>query len=144
MVMRSQSKEKALANLTSKFMSDNDQPVNFPFAWMHCWSNERKFDYFSCILRPFVSSAYGCLEKNGRQIQASYSNLSRSHSTQVTYVMKTHQFKQPYATSAISFIKYYHTENPFHLNISEANKQGHSVLQRADPFHSPLTQWHRL
>ena len=28
MVMRSPSKEKALANLTSKFMSDNDQPVN--------------------------------------------------------------------------------------------------------------------
>ena len=93
MVMRSQSKEKALANLTSKFMSHNDQPVNCPFAWMHCWSNESKFDYFSCILRPFVSYAYGCLEKNGRQIQASYSNSSRSHSTQVTYVMKTHQIK---------------------------------------------------
>ena len=30
MVMRSQSKEKALANLTSKFMSHNDQPVNCP------------------------------------------------------------------------------------------------------------------
>ena len=58
MVMRSPSKEKALANLTSKFMSHNDQPVNFPFARMHCWSNESKFDYFSCILRPFVSSAY--------------------------------------------------------------------------------------
>ena len=40
MVMRSPSKEKAPANLTSKFMSNNDQPVNCPFAWMHCWSNQ--------------------------------------------------------------------------------------------------------
>ena len=47
MVMRSPSKEKALANLTSKFMSDNDQPVNCPLAWMHCWSNESKFEYSS-------------------------------------------------------------------------------------------------
>ena len=31
MVMHSPSKEEALANLTSKFMSDNDQPVNSLF-----------------------------------------------------------------------------------------------------------------
>ena len=31
MVMRSPSKEMAPANLMSKFMSDNDQPVNSPF-----------------------------------------------------------------------------------------------------------------
>ena len=66
MVMRSPSKEKALANLTSKFMSNNDQPVNCPFAWMHCWSNQSKFGYFSyvsfgrlCHLRMAV------LEKRG-------------------------------------------------------------------------------
>ena len=49
MVMRSPSKEKAPANLTSKFMSNNDQPVNCPFARMHCWSNQRKFGYFSYV-----------------------------------------------------------------------------------------------
>ena len=49
MVMRSPSKEKALANLTSKSVSDKDQPVNSPFAWRHCWSNQSKFDYFSCV-----------------------------------------------------------------------------------------------
>ena len=49
MVMRSPSKEKAPANLTSKFMSNNDQPVNCPFAWMHCWSNQSKFGYFSYV-----------------------------------------------------------------------------------------------
>ena len=32
MVMRSLSKEKTLANLMSKFMSDNDQPVNSPLS----------------------------------------------------------------------------------------------------------------
>ena len=54
MVMRSPSKEKAPANLTSKFMSNNDQPVNCPFAWMHCWSNQSKFGYFSYV-------SWGCL-----------------------------------------------------------------------------------
>ena len=64
MVMHSPSKEKTLANLTSKFMSDNDRPALLFRG--HCWSNESKFDYFSCFLRPFASSAYGCLGKNGR------------------------------------------------------------------------------
>ena len=49
MPMRSPSKEKAPANLTSKFMSNNDQPVNCPFARMHCWSNQSKFGYFSYV-----------------------------------------------------------------------------------------------
>ena len=58
------------------------------------------------------------------------------HRTQVTYVMKTHQNSH---MLVISLMKDYNVQNPLHLNISEANKRGHSVLQRVDPFHLPLT-----
>ena len=62
--------------------------------------------------------------------------LARGHCTQVTYVMKTHQNSH---MLVISLMKDHNIENPLHLNISEANKREHSVLQRADPFHLPLT-----
>ena len=63
MVMRSPSKEKALTNLTSKSMWDNDQPVNSPFGWMHRWSNQSKFDYFSYVSCGRL--CHGCLRKRG-------------------------------------------------------------------------------
>ena len=50
--------------------------------------------------------------------------------------MKTHQNSH---MLVISLMKDHNIENPLHLNISEANKREHSVLQRADPFHLPLT-----
>ena len=101
---------------------------------MHCWSNHSKFGYFSyvsfgrlCHLRMAV------LEK---RVYKSKLYIVTRHCAQVTYVMKTHQNSH---MLVISLMKDHNIENPLHLNISEANKPGHSVLQRVDHFHLPLT-----